>query len=140
MVLGDFLRKALMSFFIIVTLVSVVIGVLGLIFEPNRTFGYEAYFSPIIFGLIGVLPSIVTYAQTELTVRQLLFRKVFQLIVLEIMVLAFSYGMGAIKGHMIYSVALAIIVVYLMVHLIMWLLDSKRAQKLTADLKAFQQR
>jgi len=140
MSLGDFLRKNLMRFFIIVTCVSIAIGLIGLIYEPNRQFGYEAYFSPIIFGLIGVLPSIVTYSKKELTIKQMKARTVLQLIVLEGMVLSFGYVMGIMKDNMMLSLALAVLVVFIMVHLISWLIDYKEAKKLNEDLKAFQGR
>ena len=138
--LGDFLRKNLMRFFIIVTCVSIAIGLIGLIYEPNRQFGYEAYFSPIIFGLIGVLPSIVTYSKKELTIKQMKTRKVLQLIVLEGMVMSFGYVMGIMKDNMMLSLALAVLVVFIMVHLISWIIDYKEAEKLNEDLKAFQGR
>ena len=140
MKLGDFLRKNLMNFFIIVTCVSIAIGLLGLIYEPNRQFGYEAYFSPIIFGLIGVLPSILTYSKKELTLKQMKVRKVFQLIVLEGMVLSFGYVMGIMKDNMMLSIALSVLVVFLAVHFISWIIDCKEAAKLNEDLKAFQGR
>lgn len=140
MSLGDFLRKNLMRFFIIVTCVSIAIGLLGLIYEPNRQFGYEAYFSPIIFGLIGVLPSIVMYSKKELTIKQMKTRKVLQLIVLEGMVLSFGYVMGIMKVNMMLSLALSVLVVFIMVHLISWIIDYKEAEKLNEDLKAFQGR
>ena len=137
---GDFLRKNLMDFFIIVTCVSVVIGLLGLIYEPHRQFGYEAYFSPLIFGVIGVLPSLVTYSKKELTVKQMKVRKVIQLIILEGLVLTFGYFMGVMKVNMMVSVASSVLVVFLMVHLITWIIDSKKAAQLNEDLKAFQGR
>lgn len=137
---GDFLRKNLMDFFVIVTCVSVVIGLLGLIYEPHRQFGYEAYFSPLIFGVIGVLPSLVTYSKKELTVKQMKVRKVIQLIILEGLVLTFGYFMGVMKVNMMVSVASSVLVVFLMVHLITWIIDSKKAAQLNEDLKAFQGR
>ena len=51
-----FVKKIMMSFFISVTCISLAMGIIGLIFNPNTRFGYEAYFSPLIFGAIGVLP------------------------------------------------------------------------------------
>lgn len=134
----EFLRKSLMNFFIIVTCLSALIGILGLIYEPNRLFGYEAYFSPIIFGVIGVFPSIVTYSKKELTLKQMTFRKVLQLLVIEVIVLSFGYNLGVMKDNMMISISISILMVYLMVHFITWFIDTSKAAKFNEDLKAFQ--
>jgi len=137
---GDFFKKSLMRFFIIVTCVTALIGILGLIYEPNRRLGYEAFFSPFIFGVIGIIPSIVTFSREELTLKQMLFRKVIQLIVLECMVLLFGYLVGIIKHNMIISVALSVLSVFITVHFIEWIIDSKTADKLNDNLKVFQEK
>lgn len=136
---GDFIKKSLMHFFIIVTCVTVVIGILGLIYEPNVKFGYEAFFSPLIFGAISIIPSIVTYSKEELTLKQMVFRKVLQLIVLEGILLIFGYlVVGIIKENMIISFAVSVLLVFLIVHFISWIIDCKKADVLNVDLKAFQ--
>lgn len=137
---SEFLRKNLISFFIIVTCVCIVIGILGLIYEPHRLFGYEAYFSPIIFGIIGVLPSFATYSRKELTIKQMKIRKVIQLIILELMILSFGYYMGIMKYNMMISVALTVLIVYLFVYFITWIADNKKAGELNQELKAFQEK
>lgn len=140
MIFEDFLKKSLMKFFIIVTCITVVIGILGLIYEPNRRFGYEAYFSPLIFGVIGIIPSIVTYSKVELTFKQMVFRKILQLIILESLVLLFGHLFGILKENMIISVALSVLFVFLIVHFITWIIDCKTADKLNENLKAFQKK
>lgn len=137
----DFLKKCLMNFFIIVTCVSVVIGILGLIYEPNRRFGYEAYFSPLIFGAISTVSSFVTYSKKELTVRQMIFRNVIQLLVLEFLILITGYSFGIMKDTMILtSVAVSIIIVFIIVHLVSWLIDFKTAANLNDSLKVYQRK
>jgi uncharacterized membrane protein len=135
----DFLKKCLMNFFIIVTCVSVVIGILGLIYEPTKRFGYEAYFSPLIFGAISTISSFVTYSKKELTVRQMIFRNGLQLLVLECMILITGYFFGIMKDKMILtSVALSIIVVFIIVHLVSWVIDFKTAANINDSLKVYQ--
>lgn len=136
---NDFLKKCLMNFFIIVTCVSVVIGIIGLIYEPNRRFGYEAYFSPLIFGAISTISSFVTYSKKELTVRQMIFRNCLQLLVLECLILITGYSFGIMNDKTILvSVALSIIIVFIIVNIISWLLDFKTAVILNDSLKAYQ--
>lgn len=138
---NDFFKKSLMNFFIIVTCVSAVIGILGLIYEPSRKFGYEAYFSPLIFGVISIIPSFVTFSKKELTPKQMAFRNVFQLIVLECLILITGYSFGIMKDKMVLtSVALSVIIVFVIVNFISWIIDSKTATILNENLKAFQEK
>ena len=135
----DFFKRSLMNFFIIVTCISAVIGIIGLIYEPSRRFGYEAYFSPLIFGAISIIPSFVTYSKKELTVKQMVFRNVIQLIVLECLILITGYLFGIMKDKMIaISVAVSIIIVFIIVHFISWVVDFKTAANLNENLKAYQ--
>lgn len=135
----DFVKKSLMNFFIIVTCISLVMGVIGLIYEPGRRFGYEAYFSPLIFGAISTIPSFVTYSKKELTVRQMVFRNVLQLLVIECLVLITGYFFGIMKDKMILiSVAISVIIVFIIVHIISWLIDFKTAAILNQNLKSYQ--
>lgn len=134
----EFLRKSLMDFFIGVACITLLMGILGLIYEPHQRFGYEAYFSPFIFGLIGILPSLVTYSKKELTIGQMLKRKALQLVILEGLILGFGYAMGIMKGTMMVSMAGAVFLVFLLVHLISYTIASKEAANLSQELKAFQ--
>lgn len=138
---NDFFKKSLMNFFIIVTCISAVIGILGLIYEPSRKFGYEAYFSPLIFGVISIIPSFVTFSKKELTPKQMAFRNMLQLIVLECLILTTGYLSGIMKDKMVLiSVASSVIIVFVIVNFISWIIDSKTATILNENLKAFQEK
>ena len=50
----DFLKQMLTSIFVVVTLVTIAIGVLGNIFRPGQQFGYEAVFAPVLYGLLSM--------------------------------------------------------------------------------------
>lgn len=136
---SEFLRKQLMRYFIIVTSITLLMGIIGIQYEPNMRFGYEAYFSPLLFGLIGVIPSFVTYAKKELSLRQMKIRKVIQFLVLEVLILSIAKGLKIVDTHMIATMAFSIFIIFVGVHIIEWLIDQKKAQELTEDLKAFQE-
>lgn len=136
--LNEFLRKLLMRYFIIVTAVTLLMGIIGLQYEPHVKFGYEAFFSPLLFGLMGVIPSFVTYSKKELTLKQMKARKILQLLVLEVIILSFGNIMNIMKPDMLGSMALSIFIIFVGVHIIEWMIDQKKAQELTLDLKAFQ--
>ncbi len=136
----DFLKMILMSFFIVVTLVNVAMAVLGLLYDANKTFGYEAFFSPIIFGVLGVVPAIVTYSKKELSMKQMVIRKVIQLLVLESLLIGFVVSNGVVGGKTIISFATSVFLIAVAVHIILWILDNRIAQKLSLDLEKYQKK
>ena len=141
MSLKAFLKRCLMEYFIITTCVTAAIGVLGLSLDPTAKIGYEGYFSPLIFGLVSLVPSIATYSRKELTLRQALLRKLFHFVLLEAMLIAFGHWAGILQGFgdTVYF-ALTVLIVYLAVNLISWHLDSREASEINKTLKALQGR
>jgi len=132
----EFIKKNLMIYFIIVTGVTIVIAILGLTYDSGATFGYEAYFSPIIFGAIAVLPSIVLYSKRELTFKQMIHRRMLHFIVLELTLLGFGYQAGLFSGIEVgIPFAISIFIVYLFTQLIHWIVDSRTAIDINMGLK-----
>lgn len=141
MSLKAFLRKCLMEYFIITTCVTAAIGILGLSLDPAAKFGYEAYVSPFVFGLVSLLPSMVTYSRRELTFRQTLVRKLLHFALLEALLITFGHWAGVLHGFGdTICFALAVFIVYLVVNLIGWYLDSREATEINETLKALQGR
>ena len=135
-----FLKRCLLEYFIITTCVTAAIGVLGLSLEPEARFGYEAYFSPLIFGAISLIPSLVTYSSKELSLPQTLIRKVLHVIVLEAMLITFGFWAGILIGTAdTIFFALTVFIVYLLVNFINWKLDKKTAGEINTMLKSLQE-
>lgn len=134
-----FLKKCLMDFFIIATCVTAAMAILGASIAPTARFGYEAYFSPLIFGLVSLIPSFVNYSRKELSLKQALIRKVLHFIALEVTLITFSYLTGLITGiNEVFSFAVTVFIVYLAVNLISWWLDRKEAGEINKMIKALQ--
>ena len=130
-----FAIKLLNMFFIITTLITIVMGVMGLIQERDRILTYEVMFSPVIIGFISVLPSIVMYSKKELTLRQLVIRKVLHLC---IELIAFSKIMGIWNKVIGLPFVISILIVAVLVQVFLWLVGVQRANTITNELKAFQ--
>lgn len=136
-----FLKRCLMEYFVITTCVTAAIAILGQVLDPTARFGYEAYFSPLIFGLVGLVPSFLTYSRKELSFKQALVRKALHFIVLEATLVAFGFGAGVLHAFFDASLfALAVFIVYLTVNLISWQFDKKEAVEINKTLKALQGR
>lgn len=134
----EFAIKLLNMFFIVTTLITIVMGVMGLIWERDRLLTYEVMFSPVIIGFISVLPSIVMYSKKELTLRQLVIRKVLHLFLLEIELIAFSKIMGIWNEVIGLPFVISILIVAVLVQVFLWLVGVQRANTITNELKTFQ--
>ena len=80
--MNERVKDILSGFFVSVTLINVVMLILGKILGPNQTFGYEVFMYPLIYGFIGAIPGIVIYGKKELSVSQVIIRKIMQLLLI----------------------------------------------------------
>jgi hypothetical protein len=141
MSIKDFMKKCLLEYCIITTCVTAATAVLGLNISPDARFGYESFFSPLLFGLLSLVPSIVTYSRKELSLRQTVIRKLLYLLLLEATLTVF--GLWASLFHATADIAFfmfTVFMVYILVHWIKWLIDRKSADEINKTLKALQGR
>ena len=59
----EHLQTQLAGFFISVTLITAAMFILGLFFQPDMRFGYEAFAYPLIYGVIGSVPGLLMYSK-----------------------------------------------------------------------------
>jgi len=136
-----FVKKILMSFFVSATCISAAMAIIGMIFEPNTRFGYGGLFSPLLFGAISTIPSMITYSKKELSIAQMAVRKCIQLVLLESMILSILYFGGALKNSSVtISLALSILVISITVYAVLWVNDKRTAKELNEALKKMQNR
>ena len=137
----EHIKDNLINFFIIVTMVNIVIFVCGSLFAPEQNITYTAFLVPIIDGVLGIIPGLIMYSKKELTIKQMIIREGIQFFMIEIIILLFSFGFsGFTLGNlkMMGVVALSVAVVYISVWIIKFFLDSRKAKEMTNDLKLFQ--
>ena len=136
--LSEFFKRIFITYFVIVTCVSAITGLMGLIYDPGRTFGYEAFFSPLIIGVISILPSFLLYSKKELSFQKILIRKVVQFIFIVIFLVLLNSLSSTWRWERFFLYVVSIAIVYLMVQLVMWIIDCKKAEELSKDLKVYQ--
>ena len=137
----EFILECIQTFFTVVTLINIAMFLMGVSMFPNKTFGYEGFIVPVIYGLAGTIPNLVMYSNRELRVGELIIRKVIQLIVTEVCVLlvAFSGASGADRAPwLIAVVACSILVIFVLATLLDWIQNVLSAKQITEDLKIFQ--
>ncbi len=74
-----FVKRVMMSFFVSVPCITAAMALIGTTSVPEARFGYEAFWSPLLFGAIASLPLFVYYSRRELSVLQTLLRSVLPL-------------------------------------------------------------
>ena len=139
----DTIREIAISFFISVALINIAMLVLGLLLRPTQQFGYEVFMYPLIYGLIGVIPVVVFRTKKELSVKQVMIRKIMQLLLLIVLMLGFMFGGKPMDFENITAaigVTCSVVVIYILVCVIEWMIDVRTAKSMTEDLLNFQNR
>lgn len=137
------IKDAFTSFFISVTLIDAAMMILGLLLRPEQRFGYEVFLYPLIYGLIGMIPTLIISTDKELTVGQVLLRKCMQMLLIMVLLLAFMFAGNPMDKEQISvaaGVAVSVAVIYVLVNVIEWMLDLRTAKGMTEDLQNYQQR
>lgn len=137
---SEAITEFLVTFLVCTAAICILEGVIGMIFMPEQKFGYEAFFSPPLFAFFSVLLGLVTYSKKELTVKQVLFRRALHLLLIEALVFGLNYASG-ITFPLPAGIALAfaIMVIFVMVYLIMYINDKRSAKLFNEELKRFQE-
>ncbi len=139
----DMIKDFFEGFFISVTLINLAMFILGLLFRPDQRFGYEVFIYPLIYGLIGMIPILVVRTQKELSVKQIIIRKIMQLFLLMVLLLGCIFGQSLKDPNRIpaiIGVAFSIVLIYVLVNVIEWMMDERVAKDMTEDLLKFQKR
>ena len=139
----ELLNDMIYTYFMLVTMIAGVMAVLGVRFIPDASFGYEAFVTPLKYAVYGTLPNVVMYARQELTRKQFLVRKVIQLILIEVIVIAVALPARVLEEkniEMIVSLGISIFAVFILTHLIEWFQNYTSAKQMTEELLIFQQK
>lgn len=141
MSLRMFFKQCMMEFFIITVCVNVATAIIGPVLMPEAILKFDAFYSPLIGGFLGTLPSIILYSKQELNLRQTILRKVLHLVTLESLLtgVAFLYGnLASLSDALLFL--LMVFLVYVAVTFISWVLENRDAKRINAGLKALQKR
>lgn len=137
----DRLNEALKTYFILVTLITILMFVLGTLFDSDRTLGYDAYLSPLIYAAIGSLPNLLLGSYKELSVKGLLLRRFFELIFIEATVLVIAFSVSSIpteRTSVVAGLAVGIAVVYILTIVVEYIIELGNSKKLNEALYRYQ--
>ena len=139
----ELLLHALRLYTLLVTLITIMMIVLGNLLDQGRVFSYEAFFSPLVYALIGTAATLITRSDKEPSVRGLIVRKAVSLLLIEGAIIFIALNADTIptdKNWVIPGLALGVLAVFVLSHIILYFIDKKEAEKLNADLSRYQEK
>ena len=137
------LGEAFRMYFILVTLITVLLLILGLTLDNDRVLGYEAFLSPLIYAAIGVIPVFFFGSEKEISMRRLLIQRIVTLLFVEavVMVLAFSAkSIPTERKGVVIGIAVGIAVVYVLSLVVEYIFELIQSREMNEALEMYQRR
>lgn len=137
------LGEAFKMYFILVTLITVLLLILGLTLDNDRVLGYEAFLSPLIYAAIGVIPVFFFGSEKEISMRRLLIQRIVTLLFVEavVMVLAFSAkSIPTERKGVVIGIAVGIAVVYVLSLVVEYVFELIQSREMNEALEMYQRR
>ncbi len=140
--LKQFLIQKLSLFFMLTTLITIVIYVFGICLDADARFGYNELLTPVRFAALCVIPTVVTYSRRELSPREMKVRMALELLLIEAVVMGIVFTSPVIdtsSASVVLAIAGSVLGIYILARLFSWLHDSAEARKMNDELARFQQ-
>ena len=135
--------RAINLYFMLVTLITILMMALGMTFDAERTFSYSAYASPLIYAAIGVIPVFIQGNEKELSVKRLVLRRITGLAIIEIIILFIAFSSENVpteKRTVVAGIAIGIIVIYVLANVLEYLFEKREAKELNDILDGIRNR
>ena len=138
----EYLIRAFRLYTLLVTLITVLMIILGSLLDRDRVFSYDAFISPLLYALIGTAATAVTWTEKELSIRKLIIRKAIALLLIEGAILFVALKSDTIpteKNWVVPCLLPGVFAVYVLSHIILYFIDRREAEKISADLARYQE-
>ena len=138
----EYLIRAFRLYTLLVTLITVLMIILGSLLDRDRVFSYDAFISPLLYALIGTAATAVTWTAKELSIRKLIIRKAIALLLIEGAILFVALKSDTIpteKNWVVPCLLAGVFAVYVLSHIILYFIDRREAEKISADLARYQE-
>ena len=115
-----FLVNKLILFFMLSTLITAAVSLIGLLFDGDTRFGYGAMLTPIEYAALCMLPTLVTFSKRELSPKALLARKALMLVLIEGVILFIAFTSDVIdtgRVEVVLTIVGSVLVIFVLVHL-----------------------
>ena len=135
------LGEAFRLYFILVTLITILLMVVGMLFDSDRTLSYDAYFSPLFYAFIGVLPVFFFQSDKELSMKRLIIRNVLYVLIVEAAILLIVFKAPNIPSdriEVVISIAVGVLVVFILSLIVEYIFELTQANEMNAYLEEYQ--
>lgn len=138
----EIMKRLLEVFLICHFMISMGIGIVGSIMEPGTVLMYENLFEPAIMALLCTIPTLLIIRTEELSLKQLVCRKLTQILVVEGVVLSLIYfGTSGIHSVGEFAIVfISVLLVFVGVSLLDWVSSYFEAKELNRMLLQMQNR
>ena len=131
-------KKMISDYIMVQAEIAISIGIIGSIFAGEQSISYHYFFLPAFLGFICMLPCVVTYFKDDMTVRQIVFQRIIEVIVLEIAVIGILYHIVGdtlgIGGYI--AVACSILIFDILTYVFSYMMEKSEADAINEKLKA----
>jgi len=137
----EHLKENFRNYFIVVTLINLLMFVSGSIIYPEARFGYEVFIYPLIYGALGLIPSLILHEKKDCSTGEYVIRQIIGAMMTAVIIDGVMFaGKEMTKEYIGVALvnAVGVFVIYALVNLITWVLDSKTANELNSNLQAYQ--
>ena len=138
----EIIKRLLEVFLICHFVISMGIGIAGSIIKPGIVLTYEDLFEPAVMALLCTIPTLLTIRTDELSIKQLVFRKIIQILIVEGIILSLTYfgtnGLHSVGEFLI--VFIAVLLVFAGISLLDWASSYFEAKELNRMLLQMQNR
>lgn len=129
------LKKYINDFLMIQAGVTLTIGIISCIRPLQTGVNRYMFFMPFIYAFFCTLPSLVVCSKKELSLKQMITRKIIQFVLIELIVFLISYVMGPLRDiFMSVAIIVAVAVVYAIVNCLDYLIAKSDAKAMTKKL------
>ena len=139
--LKRFLVNKLILFFMLSTLITAAVSLIGSAFDGEGLLGYGDMLVPVEYAALCMLPTLVTWSRRELLPKALLLRKAIMLVLIEAVILFIAFTSDAIdtgRPAVVLVITGSVLVIFVLANLFMWMKDAAETRKLNRELEAFQ--
>ena len=135
------LGEAFRLYFILVTLITILLMVVGMLFDSDRTLSYDAYFSPLFYAFIGVIPVLFFQSDKELSMKGFIIRSIIQILIIEAAILVIVFNAPNIPSdriEVVISIAVGIPIVYILSLVVEYIFELTQAREMNIYLEEYQ--
>lgn len=136
-------KKIIPEYFMVVTFLNIGMFVAGTVFFPEVSFGYDIFFSPLFFGLIGCTPSLVEYFfQGKKANRgSIIAQTAFKLVILETCIIGVASLVGLIDSALTaVIIGCMVLVIFVVVCALQYLQDQVLCSEMNKALLDYKER